>query len=373
MDITKRKRVEEQLQKLNARLEQRVAARTGELSDALARLRAIQDGALVGILTLDERGLIQTFNPAAAALFGYSSKEMQNRNVGTLLTSPHQLESGAFLTQYTRPGDQRFMAIGSDVLGRCKDGHMIMLGMSVSEFTHGERREFVMMVRDITRRKRLQRELLEAGERERQRLGHDLHDGLGQHLHALYFMASLLVKEAKETSPKLAREAGRLSRQLEQALELSRGLARGLQPVNAVPEGLMIALRELAERTRELYRIACRFECRAPVLIYRHSAANHLYRIAQEAVNNAMKHGKPTLVRIKLTASPQRIVLGIHDNGVGIREPAESTHGMGMHIMQYRADALSGSLLVQRHPNGGTEVACTVTRHALLAQEESLK
>jgi signal transduction histidine kinase len=146
-----------------------------------------------------------------------------------------------------------------------------------------------------------------------------------------------------------------------------------LQPVDAVPQGLMLALRELAECTQGVYRVDCRFECRSPILIHRHSAANHLYRIAQEAVNNAMKHGKPTRVRIRLAATPRSIILGIRDNGVGIRRRRKPSRGMGLHVMQHRADALSGSLLVQRLPEGGTEVVCTVNRQDLLPEENNLK
>jgi len=184
-------------------------------------------------------------------------------------------------------------------------------------------------------------------------------------------MASLLEREARKADPERVREAGRLARQLEHALELTRSLARGLQPVNPAPEGLMVALRELAERTKALYRMDCRFQCRGPVYVHRHSAANHLYRIAQEAVNNAIKHGKPTRIRLRLLASPQRIVLGVRDNGAGIRKRTGRPRAMGLHIMQYRADAIRGSLLIRRHPQGGTEVLCTVNRQALLPQQES--
>ena len=376
-DVTERMRAEEALEQLNATLERRVAERTAELADANARHRAIADSALIGILTLDERGTIKSLNTAASQMFGSAPDKMVGRSINRLMASPHQMRGEKFLDHFLshslQPDNQGFNSAGTVVLGRRKKGPMMMLELTVSDFTHGGRREFALMVRDITERKLLERELLEISERERRRLGHDLHDGLGQHLHALYFMASLLEREAKDVSPKCAKEANRLTRQLEQALELSRSLARGLQPVNAVSEGLMIALRELAERTRELYRFDCQFQCPAPVFIQRHAAANHLFRIAQEAVNNAMKHGKPSRIRIKLAATPERIVLGVRDNGVGIRRAPGRAGGMGLHVMQYRADAIKGSLLVHRHPQGGTEVVCTVTRQALQSQKEPLK
>jgi signal transduction histidine kinase len=265
------------------------------------------------------------------------------------------------------------MAVGRQVLGRRKDGHAVMLELTVSDFTQGGRRQWIAMLRDITERKRLERELLEISERERRHLGGDLHDGLGQHLHGLAYLAELLQKGLEEDASPRAAEASQLSKYLHEALAMTRSLARGLQPVDAEPQGLMLALRELAERTRGVYRVDCQFECRSPVLIHLHSAANHLYRIAQEAVNNAVKHGKPTRIRIQLKATPARIILGVRDNGVGIRRRTKPGRGMGLHVMQYRADALGGSLLVQRHPEGGTDVVCTVPRQALLPQEEHLK
>jgi signal transduction histidine kinase len=181
-------------------------------------------------------------------------------------------------------------------------------------------------------------------------------------------MADLLQQELKSDFPSRAREAGRLAKLMSKALDLSRSLARGLQPVNPVPEGLMMTLRDLAAQTRALYGVDCRFECPSPVHIQLHSAATHLYRIAQEAVNNAMKHGKPTRIRIWLDGSPQQIVLGVRDNGVGIRRRKFPARGMGLHIMQYRADAIKGSLVIGRVSSGGTEVVCKVNREALFSR-----
>jgi PAS domain S-box-containing protein len=358
-DISGLRRAEAALQELNASLEQHVAARTAELTLANERLRAIMDTALVGILTLNERGIIQSLNPAAVRIFGHAPAEMLGQNVGRFVDSPDQAPHEDFLAHWLQAGERYPPGVPCEAMGRCKDGSAIVVEFSLVELGRGQR-QFVVMLRDITQRKRLERELLEAGDRERQRIGHDLHDGLGQHLHALYYMASLYERELKRKSPARAREAHWLSKHLEQAMELARGLARGLQPVNAVPEGLMQTLHELAERTKKLYRVNCRFECPAPVLIQRHSAANHLYRIAQEAVNNAVKHGRPTRIRVELAATRRKVVLGVRDNGSGIRRRTRRTGGMGLHIMQYRADAMNGSLTIGNLPEGGTAVVCSV-------------
>jgi PAS domain S-box-containing protein len=372
-DITERKRVEYELNRFNVTLEQRVAERTEELTNTNERLHAIMETALVGILTLDERGVVESLNPAAVQIFGYEPQEIVGRNISRLMASPDQAQRDDFLAHYQQTHGRDYTSTGREVLGQRKDGHAIMLELAVRELAQGGRRQFVAMVRNITGRKRLERELLEVGEGERQRIGRDLHDSLGQHLHAMYYMAALLQRELKAEASPHAREAGRLSKLLSKALDLSRSLAHGLQPVNPVPEGLMMTLRELARRTRSLYRMDCQFDCDTPVLIHRHSAATHLYRIAQEAVNNAMKHGKSSRIRIQLTGTPQQITLVIRDNGVGIRRRTKSAEGMGLHIMQYRADAIGGSLLLRRHRLGGTEVVCNVSRKALLSGADEVK
>jgi PAS domain S-box-containing protein len=373
MDITDRKRAEEQLKELNATLEQRVAERTEKLADTNERLQAIMDTALIGIITLDERGVVESFNPAALQIFGCAPKEFLGQNISRFLASPDQPRNADFIGHFLRVRNPLWVGDRNEVLGRRKDGVGIMLELSLVEITDRGRRRFVAMLRDITKRKRLERELLDIAERERQRIGHDLHDGLGQQLHGVSYLAALLEKDLQEDTSPRAAKAGQLNKHLQEALDLTRSLAHGLQPVKSVPEGLMIALRELAERTRRLYRIDCRFDCRAPVLISRQGAATHLYRIAQEAVNNAMKHGKPARVRIKLAATRQRIILGVCDNGVGIPRKMGRDDGMGLHVMRYRADVLSGSLVVQKLPHGGTEVICTVTRQDLLPEEDNSK
>ncbi len=142
---------------------------------------------------------------------------------------------------------------------------------------------------EMQRRRQIELENLGIGEREQQRIGRELHDSLGQHLHALFYLAKLLQKGLEEKSLPHAHDAARLAALLEESIELTRGLARGLQPVKPVPEGLMVALRELAAWARRLYRADCRFQCRRPVLLANNTVATHIYRIAQEALNNSLR------------------------------------------------------------------------------------
>lgn len=222
-------------------------------------------------------------------------------------------------------------------------------------------------VRETVTRNIMRKTVLEISERERQRVGRDLHDGLGQHLHGVSFLAALLEKNLREDRSPRALEARRLKEYILDSLELMRGLAHGLQPLESRPEGLMAGLDELAKRTSKLFRINCRFDCPAGVLVQKHGAAIHLYRIAQEALNNAVKHGKPTRIDIKLEVEPPRIILRVCDNGVGVRRANRNGPGMGLQIMRYRADALHGLLLMKKKPAGGTEMLCSVPRRSLIS------
>lgn len=216
------------------------------------------------------------------------------------------------------------------------------------------------VTRNITQRKRLERQLLDAGERERQQLGHDLHDGIGQQLHALHFLATLLQKELREDASPRAGDAARLSTLLRETIGMTRGLARGLQPVSPVPEGLVSALRELARRTCALFQIECRLVSRQPALVFDPMVATQLYRIAQEAVSNAVKHAKPTRISLTLRITGGRLFLGVKDNGMSWRRTRRPQQGLGVQIMHHRAHQIAGSLAIVRLPRGGTQVLCSV-------------
>jgi signal transduction histidine kinase len=208
--------------------------------------------------------------------------------------------------------------------------------------------------------KRLEREILEIREREQQRIGRDLHDGLGQHLHGVSYFCGLLQARLKEKSLPEAAEAGRIVQLLAEAVKLSHDVAAGLQPVQSGPKRWMSAVRQLAGEIRSVYSVDCRFHCPKKLSLADHAAATHLYRIVQEAVHNAVKHGRPSRIRISLVPRRGQIVLRVADNGAGIPRGRRLSKSMGLQIMQSRADALGGSLVVKPARGGGTEVLLTL-------------
>ena len=211
---------------------------------------------------------------------------------------------------------------------------------------------------DITERKRLEKAILEISADEQRRIGQDLHDGLGQHLTGIAFMTKVQEQKLAEKGLTEAIEAARIVKLVNEAINKTRELAHGLLPVVAESEGLMSALKRWAAEVEDVFSISCRFRCESPVLIDDPSMSTHLYRIAQEAVNNAMRHGHASEVVITLSGGNRQGSLIIEDDGSGVRETSASHSGKGLHIMNYRARMMGGSLVVQTKKTRGTRVRC---------------
>ncbi len=210
---------------------------------------------------------------------------------------------------------------------------------------------------------RLERQILEISDREQARIGQDIHDGLCQHLVSLAFDANALHRALAAGRQPEARTARRIARFLDRAITESRQLSRGLFPVRLETEGLASALEELATSTRDRFKIRCRFAGQGPVLVPARAIATHLYRIAQEAVSNAIRHSRARSITIRLRAGVRALELSVEDDGAGFSSATrQKSSGMGLHIMDYRARTLGGTLTVAPRRRGGTIVCCCVPR-----------
>ncbi|MGH7952892.1 MAG: PAS domain-containing sensor histidine kinase [Limisphaerales bacterium] len=209
-------------------------------------------------------------------------------------------------------------------------------------------------------RKHLESEILEISEREQRRIGQDLHDGLSQRLRGIAYLSHVLAEELVQKSLPAARDARRITQLLGKAILEAHGLARGLFPISLEADGLMTALKELASHIKSIYRISCRLVCPKSVFIADSSIAINLFRIAQEAVQNAIKHGKATRVVIRLTQKDEGVELVVKDNGRGLPRHFEKRQGMGLKIMDYRASMVGAELQVQRGNGGGTLLTCSL-------------
>ena len=206
--------------------------------------------------------------------------------------------------------------------------------------------------------RRLEREMVEVAERERRRIGEDLHDGLGQQLTAIELVCTALKEDASRKLPELAKGLERMGKMLREAIAQTRFLARGLVPVSDDPDALRIGLAELVEHINSIGRLHCRLDCPDPVILKDRSMAGHLYRIAQEGVNNVIKHSEANEVAIRLSQSGGVVELQISDNGKGL--PTSKAGGLGMEVMKHRAAMIGGELTVVSKRGHGVTVTCVL-------------
>jgi signal transduction histidine kinase len=214
-------------------------------------------------------------------------------------------------------------------------------------------------VSDITDRKRLEQEILDVSSRERHAIGRDLHDGLGQELTGVALMLRSLATRFRHQFPEGVAALEEIVGVVNQSIENARALARGLLPVRTEAGGLPFALRELATRSRELYGFEVTFRAEIwPEITLDETNASHLYRIAQEALTNAARHGKPSTVEILLMITGTKFLLCIADDGIGMQS-TDSAKGLGLKIMSYRAGMIGAKLDIGPNRPRGTMVRVT--------------
>jgi signal transduction histidine kinase len=213
-------------------------------------------------------------------------------------------------------------------------------------------------IAEMSERQAVEAEMLEAKNRVQREIAHELHDGLGQFLTGVAFKAKDLANQLEEGRSELADPAERLVELVNEGIAEANRLARGLNPVDAGTGNLVMALQRLAHEIEDGCRIRCRLETDRPVIDVDEDAALHLFRIAQESLNNAIKHARASELKIILSRGPETLELVVSDNGCGF-EP-ESGSGMGMRTLRYRTTRLRGSLIIESAPGRGTVVRCAI-------------
>jgi two-component system sensor kinase FixL len=349
------------------------------LRESEERIRAILNTAADAIISIDQQGIVASVNPAALRMFGYSQEELLGKNISLIMPSPFREEHDAYLSRYLQTGEARIIGVGREVVGLRKDGSTFPVDLGVSQVDHLGL--FTGIIRDISERKELLKQILKIAADEQRRIGQELHDGTGQELTGLALFAGTLVelldKDTQTSSDgettrnfsetellRLRDTARRLSQGLVEANKHVQQLSHGILPVQIEVEGLRSALAELAAGTDALQNVTCRFDCPVPVAVANNTTATHLYRIAQEAVHNALRHGRANQIRISLLRLSGDIVLEVSDNGSGF-EPtlvnrSSVPRGFGLGIMNYRAGMIGGKLTISRQEERGMLVRCTV-------------
>ena len=229
-----------------------------------------------------------------------------------------------------------------------------------NELEERVRQRTTALANEMQERARLEMEILEISEREQRRIGHDLHDSLCQHLTATAMAGQVLGEKLAGKSLPEAEDAKKIVKLVEDGIALTRTLAHGIVPVEMDAEGLVVALRELADNIGTMSKISCAFVCDAPPRDYDASTATHLYRIAQEAVNNAIRHGKAKQIVLSFATQKGRAELTIEDDGEGLPDDWQKNRGLGTRIMAHRAAMIGGTFSIEPNPTGGTFVKCSI-------------
>ncbi len=350
------------------------------LKQSKDHLEAIVDSAVDAILTVDDQGVIARLNPATERLFGYPREQMLNKPVVSFLTKcageqPHQASA---IQKLPMPefGTGKYLELKAKRLGSSD----FDAELTVSRIDHLPL--FIVVIRDVTQRKQLEKKILEIASDEQRRIGQELHDGTQQELTGLSLIAGTIKEFFKNRAELVAQDRqqltiddAELSRLVDTTEKLVQGLndanrhvqalSHGIMPVQIDVKGLHSALTELANETTVEDRVDCKFVHSGKLEIDSNNVATHLYRIAQEAINNAQRHGAAKNIRVSLSADQHRVMLEITDDGCGMdaalmRVNGKRNHGAGLQIMAYRANVIGGMLTVVAGKLKGTTVRCTI-------------
>ncbi len=326
------------------------------LRDREERLRAILNTVVDAVITIDRGGIITGVNPATVRMFGHTEAEMVGQNVKMLMPMPYHSEHDRYIENYRRTGERKIIGIGREVRAQRRDGSIFPVELAVSEVNHMGL--FTGVIRDISERRKLEEALIGGIEREQRKFGQDLHDGLGQRLTGLEMLSHALARELESRAPALAKQAKRLNDELRDTVTDARRLSHNLAPVALDGGGLMQGLEELARSTSRIPKTRCHFTCKAPVSVENQTVAMHLYRIAQEAVNNALKHGKARRIEITLRDRVDGIEIRVENDGRPF--PAHpAAGGIGLDAMRHRASMIGATLRIERGLRGGARVVCS--------------
>ncbi len=344
-DITERKRAE------------------AVLKESEEKFRTLFESAPIGMALHDARGRYVQTNQVYQRMLGFNNEELRQLSVRRI-THPDDVEEGQRFFEEFREGkreqyqrEKRYMH---------KDGHLVWAHASASAIRNnkGELIYIISMVEDITERKQLEQEVIETSANERRRVGHELHDGLGQYLAGIAFKAKALEQSLVAESLPHGAEAKELAALVSNAISQTRSLARGLDPIEVETIGLQAALQNLAVETQKFFNISCRFQCSENMLEVDPQVSLALYRVVQEAIHNGITHGEATSIEIELSVNGSDLCLRVQDDGAGFQPEEGRRDGIGLRVMQYRARSIGGTLRISSEPQRGTEVHCMVPRRA---------
>ncbi len=331
------------------------------LRNSEIRYRRLFEAAQDGILILDaETARITDVNPYLIQLLGRSREKLLGKTLWEIGLFQDMEKSRTAFKELQKKGYIRYEDLPLETL----DGRYIDVEFVSNVYMANGINVIQCNIRDITLRKHaeVERAILETVEEEQRRIGQDLHDGLCQQLAGVALLAKALAHKLVTVTPHESADATEIAELINQAINQTRDLARGLSPVEIEVAGFVPALQKFADSTEWLYKISCEFihsenaefQCKYEPLL-----ATHLYRIVQEAVSNAIQHGKPKKVVITLTTLEDRGLLTIQDDGSGFEVNNDDKAGLGLRSMRCRGRMIGAWLKISRDALGGTIVSCS--------------
>jgi len=335
------------------------------LREREALFKSVSEGAFDGIALMDVNRRYLYVNPQMSRLLRCSAEELQSSTFDRFLAPG---ETARRLRVFEgRPKECSVSERCEAVLCR-KDGVAIPFEISVKEIMWRGQRAFVAVHKDVSERKRLELEILRIAEWERRRIGQDLHDSIGQQLVGMTYFLEALAHGLKTSCAKYESAAGEVLGICRETHQQLRDIVAGLLPLG-VDERLEDGLRRLADNVRVRMGVSCVVHDGMGEVRLNPVDESHLYQIAQEAVANAVRHGKAKRIAITLETGNDYGAIRIDDDGCGFDVNRGRTEGSGLKIMHYRADNLRGKLSVVRRDTGGMSVACTFALSSVFAEE----
>lgn len=314
------------------------------------------------VIITDQNGRILFGNPQVEEQLGYLLSDLEESFIWQLYQDEHR-DRDFFKALFKRLVTGNVLSFDTQALH--KDGERVWLAVKVKLVKREKGPRVILCVAsDVTHSRKLESQIIEIAENERLRIGQELHDSVGQMLSGIGLMTQSLIRRMDATRDQEITVLKEIVEMIQETDEMTRKLAHGfsfslLEPDN---EGLQTAIMSLCDRYYSISGVKCSFEC-SPDLEFRDKALIlHLFRIIQESIHNAMKHGDPSIINVRLAYEEQFLKLWIDDNGSGFRsiEQVEDKGGIGIETMKYRAELLGGQLELLNTSNNWTRVACLI-------------
>ncbi len=349
------------------------------LGEREARIRAIVNTAVEAIITIDDKGIVESLNPAAVRMFGYTADEVLGSNVNMLMPEPYRDEHDGYVSAYLRTGQAKVIGIGREIVGRRMDGTLFPIELAVSEFRVGGQRRFAGVVRDITDRKQAEDERLEyqkrlrsltselsmAEQRQRRQLATDLHDHIGQTL-AIAKIKLGQVRQIGGDTP-LVQPIDEVRELIDQAITSTRTLTFEL--------GLEAAIESLGDDVREKHGLAATFQDDAQPKPLGDDLRAVLFQSVRELLNNVVKHAQASKVRLSIHRNGQSLQVTVEDDGRGFSVPdggfsVSKDGGFGLFNISERLGHLGGQMQVHSTLGQGTRIALAAPLAAASPDQE---